>query len=75
MTLDDLKTGERARVVRLNSHGPFKKRLLEMGFTAGTEVFVVRYAPLNDPVEYLIKGYHVSLRHMEAQEIEIEPIN
>ncbi len=72
MTLDDLKTGERGRVIRLLANGPFKKRLLEMGFVAGTEVEVVKYAPLKDPVEFLVKGYHVSLRHEEAAQILVE---
>lgn len=72
MTLDDLKTGEKGRVVRLLAHGPFKKRLLEMGFVAGAEVEVVKYAPLKDPVEYFLKGYHVSLRHEEATQIIVE---
>ncbi len=74
MTLDDLTTGEKGRVIRLLAHGPFKKRLLEMGFIAGAEVEVIKYAPLKDPVEYFIKGYHVSLRHEEAAQIEIEKI-
>jgi len=74
MTLDDLKTGERGKVLRVNANGPFKKRLLEMGFIAGVEVEVVKYAPLKDPVEYIVKGYHVSLRHEEAEWIKIEPL-
>ena len=72
MTLDDLATGEKARVVRVNARGPFKKRLLEMGFIQGSTVEVIKYAPLKDPVEYLVKGYHVSLRHEEAQKIIVE---
>ncbi|NDY42671.1 ferrous iron transport protein A [Dissulfurirhabdus thermomarina] len=73
MTLDDLRTGEKGRVVRLEATGPFKKRLLEMGFVAGAEVEVIRYAPLKDPVEFRVKGYHVSLRHEEAARIVVEP--
>ncbi len=75
MTLDDLKTGQRGKVLRLNAHGPFKKRLLEMGFITGAEVEVIKYAPLKDPVEYLVKGYHVSLRHEEAEQIEVTPLS
>jgi len=74
MTLDDLTTGEKGRVIKLLARGPFKKRLLEMGFIAGAEVEVIKYAPLKDPVEYFIKGYHVSLRHEEAAQIEVEKI-
>jgi len=71
LTLDDLTTGEKAKVVKINAKGPFKKRLLEMGFVQGTIVEVIKYAPLKDPVEYQVKGYHVSLRHEEAQKIEV----
>ncbi len=74
MTLDDLTTGERGIILKLMAHGPFKKRLLEMGFVAGAEVEVIKYAPLKDPVEYFIKGYHVSLRHEEAAQIEIKKV-
>ena len=73
MTLDDLKTGQKGRVIKINAQGPFKKRLLEMGFIAGSEVEVIKYAPLKDPVEYIVKGYHVSLRHEEAEQIDIGP--
>ncbi len=73
-TLDDLSTREKAKVIRIDAKGPFKKRLLEMGFVQGTIVEVIKYAPLKDPVEYLVKGYHVSLRHEEAQKIIVERI-
>ncbi len=75
MTLDDLKTGQKGRVLKVNAKGPFKKRLLEMGFITGAEVHVIKYAPLKDPVEYTVKGYHVSLRHEEAEQIDIEPVS
>ncbi len=74
MNLDQLNVGETGEVVRINAKGPFKKRLLEMGFIAGARVKVIKYAPLKDPVEYELKGYHVSLRHEEAQEIEIKKL-
>ncbi len=72
MNLDQLSTGEKGEVLKLTARGPFKKRLLEMGFITGAVVKVVKYAPLKDPVEYELKGYHVSLRHEEAQHIEIK---
>ncbi len=74
MNLDQLNVGETGEVVRINAKGPFKKRLLEMGFIAGARVKVIKYAPLKDPVEYELKGYHVSLRHEEAQQIEIKKL-
>ncbi len=73
MTLDSLTTGQVGVVKKIKASGPFKKRLLEMGFVQGAEVEVIKYAPLKDPVEYRVKGYHVSLRHEEAAAIMIEP--
>ncbi|MBP5637399.1 MAG: ferrous iron transport protein B [Bacteroidales bacterium] len=71
MILADLLTGEKAVVVRVNGHGGFRKRLIEMGFIRGKEVRVVLNAPLKDPIEYEIIGYKVSLRREEARKIEV----
>ena len=71
MKLADLKTGEKAVIVRVNGHGSFRKRLIEMGFIQGKEVSVVLNAPLKDPIEYEIIGYKVSLRREEAMQIEV----
>ena len=71
MLLADLNTGEKAVVVRVNGHGSFRKRLIEMGFIKGKEVRVVLNAPLKDPIEYEIIGYKVSLRREEARQIEV----
>ncbi len=74
MNLDELNVGETGEVVKVMAKGPFKKRLLEMGFITGAPVKVIKYAPLKDPVEFELKGYHVSLRHEEAQQIEVRKI-
>ena len=71
MRLADLATGEKAVIVRVNGHGSFRKRLIEMGFIQGKEVRVVLNAPLKDPIEYEIIGYKVSLRREEAKMIEV----
>ncbi len=71
MNLSDLNTGEKAVIVRVNGHGSFRKRLIEMGFINGKEVRVVLNAPLKDPIEYEIIGYKVSLRREEARQIEV----
>ena len=71
MILADLKTGEKAVIVRVHGHGSFRKRLIEMGFIQGEEVKVVLNAPLKDPIEYEIIGYKVSLRREEAKQIEV----
>ena len=71
MILSDLQTGEHAVIVRVNGHGSFRKRLIEMGFIQGKEVRVILNAPLKDPIEYEIIGYKVSLRREEARQIEV----
>ena len=71
MRLSDLKTGERGVIVKVKGHGGFRKRIVEMGFIKGKSVDVLLNAPLQDPVKYKIMGYEVSLRHKEADMIEI----
>ena len=71
MKLSDLKTGEQGVIVKVNGHGSFRKRLIEMGFIAGKKVTVVLNAPLKDPIEYEILGYKLSLRRSEADQIEV----
>jgi Fe2+ transport system protein FeoA len=72
--LSELKEGQTATVVRVGGDGPFRRRLLEMGFLRGTEVYVEKYAPLKDPIELILKGYHLSLRVDEAAHIQVENI-
>jgi Fe2+ transport system protein FeoA len=76
-TLFDLVTGDRARIKRIRGSGNrgIRQRLLDMGVTRGTEVHVERHAPLGDPVEVSVKGYHLALRMSEAKEIEVEEIS
>ena len=71
MKLSDLNTGEQGVIVKVNGHGSFRKRLIEMGFIAGKKVTVVLNAPLKDPIEYKILGYKLSLRRSEAEQIEV----
>ena len=71
MNLSELKTGEKAVIVRVHGHGSFRKRLIEMGFIQGKEVRVILNAPLRDPIEYEIIGYKLSLRREEARQIEV----
>jgi Fe2+ transport system protein FeoA len=72
--LSELKEGQTGTVVRVGGDGPFRRRLLEMGFLRGTEVYVEKYAPLKDPIELILKGYHVSLRVDEAARIQVENV-
>jgi ferrous iron transport protein B len=71
MTLAELKTGEKGIITKVRGRGAFRKRIIEMGFVVGKQVIVVKNAPLKDPVEYNIMGYEVSLRHSEADLIEV----
>ncbi|HAW58620.1 MAG TPA: ferrous iron transport protein B, partial [Bacteroidales bacterium] len=70
-TLEDLKEGETGVIARVKGKGAFRRRIMDMGFIPGQEITVVRRAPLQDPVEYSIMGYFVSIRRSEARLIEI----
>ena len=71
MKLSELKTGESGIIVKVQGHGGFRKRIIEMGFIKGKKVEVLLNAPLQDPVKYKLMGYEVSLRHQEADNIEV----
>ena len=71
-TLDTLQAGEEAKVLELRTAADTAHRLMEMGLLPGTTLRVVRFAPLGDPVEILVRGYHLSLRRSEAAEIVVE---
>src|SRR5512140_3448893 len=71
ITLYDLIEGEKGIILKIKGRGQFRQRLMEMGFIAGKPVEVIKKAPLRDPIEYKILGYHVSLRNSEARLIEV----
>lgn len=70
-TLRDVKVGETVKVVKLHGEGAVKRRIMDMGLTKGTEVFVRKVAPLGDPVELTVRGYELSLRKADAEMIEV----
>lgn len=70
-TLDQLEVGQRARVRAVTGRGRMSVRLLEMGFVPGVEVTLVKRAPLGDPLELRLRGFHVSLRRAEARAVEL----
>ena len=72
-TLREVKIGETAKVVKLHGEGPVKRRIMDMGITKGTEVYVRKVAPLGDPVELTVRGYELSIRKNEAEAVEVEP--
>ncbi len=75
MLLSELRTKESGVIKKINGNGPFRKRIIEMGFVKGQSVKVIKNAPLQDPVEYSIMNYAISLRRSEAALIEVEPLN
>lgn len=75
MHLSDVKTGELCVITKVLGHGGFRKRILEIGFVRGKTVKVIKNAPMQDPIEYAILGYHVSLRRSEAMLIEVVPMS
>ena len=72
MTLDQLTNGQPAKVRRIGGDGALRRRLMDMGLVKGIPVTMVRKSPFGDPVEYVVRGYHLSLRKSEARLIEIE---
>jgi len=70
--LSNAKVGEVVRVLKVEGDAKLKKRLLDMGITSGTEIRVVRNAPLKDPVEFELRGYKLSLRKREAEFVLVE---
>ena len=71
-TLRDVKIGETVTVVKLHGEGAVKRRIMDMGITKGTSVFVRKVAPLGDPVEVTVRNYELSLRKADAEMIEVE---
>ena len=75
MLLSDVKEGQKAIINRIGGKSALRRRLHEMGILKGTEVLVEKYAPLRDPLELIVKGYHVSLRVEEAAQITVDEVS
>ncbi|MBR3584985.1 MAG: ferrous iron transport protein A [Oscillospiraceae bacterium] len=73
-TLRETKIGETVKVVKLHGEGAIKRRIMDMGITKGTEVYVRKVAPLGDPIELTVRGYELSLRKADAEMIEVEAV-
>lgn len=72
MTLDQLESGQPATIRKIGGEGALRRRLMDMGLVKGSKIEMVKAAPLGDPIDYLVRGYHLSLRKSEAQLVEIE---
>lgn len=70
-TLKDVKCGETVSVLKLNGTGALKRRIMDMGITRGTQIYVRKVAPLGDPVEVNVRGYELTIRKNEAENIEV----
>ena len=70
--LASLKSGQKGRITSISLDAKNRRRLMEMGLIAGTEFLLVRFAPLGDPLEVRVRGYHLSLRKEEARHIRVE---
>lgn len=70
-TLRDVKVGETAVVAKIHGEGALKRRIMDMGITKGTEIYVRKVAPLGDPVEVTVRGYELSLRKDDADILEM----
>ena len=70
-TLKDVKVGDPVTVARINGAGALKRRIMDVGVTKGTEIYVRKVAPLGDPLEVTIRGYELSIRKADAEMIEL----
>ena len=71
-TLREVPVGATVKVVKLHGEGPVKRRIMDMGITRGTQVYVRKVAPLGDPIEVTVRGYELSLRKADAAMIEVD---
>lgn len=71
-TLKQAKIGETVKIVKVGGEGAVKRRLMDMGLTKGTELYIRKVAPLGDPVEITVRGYELSLRKADAELIDVE---
>ncbi len=72
MTLREVKTGQTVTVEKLNGDGAVKRRIMDMGITKGTEIYVRKVAPLGDPVEITVRGYELSVRKADAELVQVK---
>lgn len=71
-SLREIPCGQSAKVVKLHGEGAVRRRIMDMGITKGTDIFVRKTAPLGDPIEVTVRGYELSLRKADAERIEVE---
>ncbi len=72
--LKEAKVGSIVKVIKVHGEGAIRRRIMDMGITKGVEIKVVKFAPLGDPIELVVRGYSLSLRKEDAKNIEIEAV-
>ncbi len=72
MTLGDVKVGSTVTVTKIEGDSAYKRRIMDMGITKGSELFIRKVAPLGDPVEITVRGYELSVRKADAQCVEVK---
>ncbi|MDU0893715.1 MULTISPECIES: FeoA family protein [Anaerococcus] len=73
-SLRDAKVGENLKVVKIKGDGPTKRRIMDMGITKNTDIFVRKVAPLGDPVQISLRGYELTIRKHDAENIMVEEL-
>jgi len=74
MRLSEMKEGQTGKVMQVGGNSVLRRRIFEMGIVKGAELYIEKYAPLKDPLELIVKGYHISLRVEEASQISVEKV-
>ena len=74
MTLKDEQVGSTVKVVKIHGEGAYNRRIMDMGITKGSEIFIRKVAPLGDPVEVTIRGYELSLRKADAECVDVQTV-
>ena len=74
MTLKDAQVGSTVKVVKIHGEGAYNRRIMDMGITKGSEIFIRKVAPLGDPVEVTIRGYELSLRKADAECVDVQTV-
>lgn len=74
MLLSEMKEGQTGKVLQVGGNSGLRRRIFEMGIVKGADLYIEKYAPLKDPMELIVKGYHISLRVEEAAQITVEKV-
>ena len=74
LTLKEVKVGDTCRVLKINGEGALRRRIMDMGITKNTQIYVRKVAPLGDPIELTVRGYELTIRKSEAEMVAVEPV-